>query len=285
MNILEVEGLSKQRGGFQLNDISFQIPAGYICGYVGQNGAGKTTTIKLIMEQLKHEMGTIRVNGITFEEDEIKYKDQIGYIADECYLPGEYTAAKLAAILAGFYPSFQKKVFYNYLTKWNLPKDQKIKEFSKGMKVRIMFACALSRDTKILIMDEATSGLDPVIRTEILEELQEYIEDGERSVLLSTHIMSDLDQVADFIFFLNQGNKVFFDTKDEILDKYVVIKGGLEDLTGDLEKKLIGAKKTQIGFEGLLETEQLEYIRKDFLVEKPSIEQIIVFYIQGVRKR
>lgn len=110
-------------------------------------------------------------------------------------------------------------------------------------------------------------------------------EDGERSVLLSTHIMSDLDQVADFIFFLNQGNKVFFDTKDEILDKYVVIKGGLEDLTEDLEKKLIGAKKTQIGFEGLLETEQLEYIRKDFLVEKPSIEQIIVFYIQGVRKR
>lgn len=285
MDVLEINNLTKQRGEFCLKNISFVLPKGYIMGYVGQNGAGKSTTIKLIMEQLKHEIGIIKVDGKTFEEDPVFYKDAIGYIADECYLPEQFTVKHICKAMKSFYPSFKEEKFLKLIKEWNLPDNKKIKEFSKGMKARIMFACVLSRDTKLLIMDEATSGLDPVVRTEILERLQDYIEDGERSVLFSTHIMSDLEQVADYIFFLNDGEQVFCDTKEEIMEQFVIVKGGMEELSQELKSRLIGAKLSGLGFEGLLETKDLEYALGDFVIEKPTIEQIVIDYIRGVRKR
>jgi len=282
-NALEVKGLSKTLGNFHLNSISFTLPKGYIMGYVGQNGAGKTTTIKLIMEQLKHRQGTIKVNGLACEDDEIIYKDSIGFVADESYFPSDFTIKDIELTMKDFYPSFDLEKFGDLVNLWNLPYKKKNKDLSKGMKIKLMFATVLARDTKILILDEATSGLDPVMRSEVLDILQEYIQAGERSVLFSTHIMSDLERIADQIFFLDNGQKVFEGYKDDILEEYVLVKGGLEDLSMDKEKEFTGLRKSALGFEGLLKTDKETIIYNDWVITRPSIEEIIVMTIQGLR--
>lgn len=283
MDILEVKNITKKFKNFMLQDIDFTLSAGYIMGYVGQNGAGKTTTLNLITHLLNADSGEIRINGITYDENSIAYKDSIGFIGDESYFPQEFTLKDVKSILKDFYPSFREKEFISMARDWNLPENKKIGEYSKGMKVKLMFANVLSRDTKLLILDEATNGLDPVVRNDVLKLLQEYIADGEKSVLFSTHILSDLEQIADYIFFINDGKKVLCDLKDEIVEKYVIVKGGNEDITDMLKKEMIGIVKTEVGFEGLLESEKAEYLCKGFIIEKPSIDQIVVHYIREMQ--
>ncbi|WP_243156271.1 ABC transporter ATP-binding protein [Clostridium sp. C2-6-12] len=199
MNALEIKNLSKKLKGFSLKNINLELPKGYILGYIGQNGAGKTTTIKLIMNQLKPDSGEIRVFGKEYEDDEAGYKDMIGFIGDECYFPICFTLKDIVNMLKDFYSSFDEIKFREYAERWDLPYKKKIKDFSKGMKAKLAFASVLSRDTKLLLLDEPTSGLDPVVRSEVLELLQEYISDGERSVIFSTHIMSDLEKITDYL--------------------------------------------------------------------------------------
>lgn len=280
MEILEVNGLTKKYKGFTLENINFTIPAGYIMGYVGRNGAGKTTTLGLITHQVKADGGCIKINGMEYKENPEKYKEMIGYIQDICYFPGDFTLIDIKGIMKDFYQTFQEEKFMDYVKKWKLPEKKKIKDFSKGMQVRLMFAGILARDTRLLILDEATNGLDPVVKQEILEILQDYIQDGERSVIFSTHILNDLEQIADYIFFLHEGKQVMYDTKDEILEKYILVKGGLEDLNEYMEKNLIGLKKTSVGFEGIIESDKSIHLSKNCVVEKPAIDQIIVSYIK-----
>ena len=206
--------------------------------------------------------GEIKINAITYTEIFISYKDSIGFIGDESYFPQELSLKDIKSVLKDFYPSFKEKKFISMTKDWNLPKDKKISEYSKGMKVKLMFANVLSRDTKLLILDEATNGLDPVVRNDVLKLIQEYIADGEKSVLFSTHILSDLEQIADYIFFINDGKKVLCDSKDEIIEKYVIVKGGRKDITDILKKEMIGIVKTEVGFEGLLESEKAEYLSR-----------------------
>lgn len=280
MNVLEVKGLCKSFAEFELKDISFALEAGYIMGYVGQNGAGKTTTINLINHLINPDAGEVKINGVTYEEDSIKYKELIGYIGDESYFPEQFTIKDIRRTLKDFYESFNEKSFDNYIDKWKLKSNKKIGEFSRGMKVKLMFAGVLSRDTKLLILDEATNGLDPVMRSEILELLQDYISDGKKSVLFSTHILNDLEQIADYIFFIDNGRKVMFDTKDELLENFLMIKGGNEELTEELESKLIGKNKTSLGFEALIKSDDAVYANKNILIEKPSIDEIIINFIK-----
>lgn len=283
MYALEIKELNKNFGSFKLQDINLNLPEGYILGYIGQNGAGKTTTIKLIMKYLKKDSGEIKVFGKSCLEDEISFKNMIGYIADECYFPGSFTVKDVIKTLRNFYPSFNEGKFKAYIKKWDLPENKKIKEFSKGMKVKLMFASVLSRETKLLVLDEPTSGLDPVIRSEILEILQDYISDGKRSVLFSTHIMSDLEKVADYLYFIDRGKTVFNDTKDNILESYFMVKGGVDDLTSELKEKLIGYKKSIVGFQGLIKANDLRNTNKDLLIEKPIVDDIVVFHINGAK--
>ncbi len=280
MSILEIKGLTKELNKFILNNINLELPKGYVLGYVGQNGAGKTTTIKLITEQYKHDIGTIRINGLLYHENPIVYKSAIGYVADECYFPSDFTVDMIESTLSDCYYSFNKNKFENYLKRWNLPKGKKIREFSKGMKVRLMFTTVLSRETQILILDEATSGLDPVVRKEIIQLIQEYVSDGEKSVLFSTHIMDDLEAIADYIYFINNGQMVLKGVKDELLEEFVVVKGGINDLTKELKKRLIGIQQSSISFEGLLKSKNLEFTNNRIIVEKATINQIIIFYIE-----
>ncbi|MEQ8153833.1 MAG: ABC transporter ATP-binding protein [Clostridiaceae bacterium] len=284
MYALEIKELNKSFGSFSLKNINLKLPEGYILGYIGQNGAGKTTTIKLIMDQLKPDSGEITVFDKNYRGNEVTYKNNIGYIADECYIPGCFTLKDVVTNFKNFYRSFDEKKFNSYTNRWELPQKKKIKDYSKGMKMKLMFASVLSRETKLLILDEPTSGLDPVIRSEMLEELQEYISDGKKSVFFSTHIMSDLEKVADYLCFIDKGETVFNDTKDNILEKYLLVKGGIKDLTEEIKEKLIGYKKSSLGFEGLIEFKDSKYIGNDLLVEKPSVDDIVIFHISGLRR-
>ncbi|BCZ48678.1 ABC transporter ATP-binding protein [Clostridium gelidum] len=284
MNALEIKNLNKNLNGFSLKNINLELPKGYILGYIGQNGAGKTTTIKLIMNQLKRNSGEIRVFGKEYEDDEAGYKDMIGFIGDECYFPTCFTLKDIINTLKDFYSSFDEVKFREYAEKWGLPYKKKIKEFSKGMKAKLSFASILSRDTKLLLLDEPTSGLDPVVRSEVLEILQEYISDGERSVIFSTHIMSDLEKITDYLYFINNGEKVFYDTTENVLENHLVVKGGTEDLKAEVKEKLIGYKSSHIGFEGLIYSKDKKYLDEKLLFEKPSMDDIVVFYINGARR-
>lgn len=280
-NALEIKNLNKDLSGFSIKNINLELPKGYILGYIGQNGAGKTSTIKLIMNQLKKDNGEIRIFGKEYEEDEAGYKDMIGFIGDECYFPSCFTLKDIINTLKDFYESFDVCKFKNYVDKWKLPYKKKIKEFSKGMRVKLSFAGVLSRDTKLLLLDEPTSGLDPVVRSEVLELLQEYISDGEKSVIFSTHIMSDLEKITDYLYFIDDGEKVFFDTTENILENHLLVKGGKEELNEDIKEILIGYKCSNINFTGLIHSKDRKILGDGLLYEKPSMEEIMIFYING----
>lgn len=283
-NILEIKNLNKNYKKFQLKNINLTIPAGYIMGYVGQNGAGKTTTINMINHICKFKEGSIKVDGIAYEENPIKYKESIAFVGDECFF---YTSAKINVIrktLKDFYPTFNEEKFNSFIKKYNLPEKQKIDNFSRGMKVKLMFAAAFSRDSKLLILDEATNGLDPVVREELLNDLQEYIENGNRSILFSTHVLSDLEEIADYITFIDEGRIIISKPKDEMLEDYLLIKGESGQITGENSKYLIGIEQKAYNFEALIKTEDAEKIGSGFVVEKPEISQIMLHSIKERRQ-
>ena len=281
MELLEVHNISKHYKNFSLENIDFVLPKGYIMGYVGQNGAGKSTTLDLITNLRKCAAGEIYVDGITYNEDEVRYKESIGYIGDAFYYPENFTVKNIRGILKNFYITFSEEKFNELLQKWKLTDKLKVKDFSRGMKVKLMFASVLARDTKLLVLDEATNGLDPVVRVEVLKLLQEYIADGERSVIFSTHILSDLEQIADYIYFIDDGRKVLYDAKDELLENYLLVKGERRAVTPQIAKELIGITDNAYGFEAILPSDRAELLTKEFLFEKPTIDEIVVHYIKA----
>lgn len=281
MNLLEVKGLYKSYADFQMENITFDLPKGYIMGYIGQNGAGKTTTINMITNLCKSDKGEVRINGITYEDNPILFKESIGYVGDESYFPKEFKISNIKMILKKFFPSFDEEKFNYYIKKWDLPEKKKLREFSRGMKVKLMFASVLSRNTKLLILDEATNGLDPVMREEILGILQEYIEDGEKSILFSTHVLNDLERIADYVVFIDHGRILFQEAKDELLDRYLLIKGEDNNMESYLNSKLIGKTIGQYGFEAMIEADVASEFGNRFVYDKPSIDQIMLFFIKN----
>lgn len=280
MDLLEVKGLTKRYKNFTLQDITFSLPAGYIMGYIGQNGAGKTTTLHGMTHLIKVDSGEVTLNGITYREDPVRFKEMIGYIGDETYFPTDLNAGTIRKILKDFYPSFKAEQFDAYLQQFRLDPRKKIGDYSRGMKVRLMFAAALSRDTKLLILDEATNGLDPIVKEEVLCMLQEYIEDGSRSVLFSTHILSDLEEIADYICLIDHGRKILMEEKETLREKYVLVKGGAEELHMGIGERLIGLKQTLVGFEGLMESDDTIYLPKTCTVEQPTLQQIMLYCVK-----
>lgn len=280
MELLEVRNISKHYKNFSLENIDFKLPRGYIMGYVGQNGAGKSTTLNLITNICKCAEGEIYVDGITCGEDAVRYKESIGYIGDEFYYPDNFTVKDIRGILKGFYPTFSAERFNELLRQWKLSDKMKVKDFSRGMKVKLMFASVFARDTKLLVLDEATNGLDPVVRVEMLKLLQEYIADGERSVIFSTHILSDLEQIADYIYFIHHGRRVLYDAKDELLENYLLVKGERRALSPQLSRELIGIIDNAYGFEAILPSDRADLLTGEFHFEKPTIDEIVIHYIK-----
>lgn len=282
-NILEVKNLSKSYKDFALNDISFQLKKGYIMGFIGPNGAGKSTTIKLIMNLIKKNSGEINIFGLDNIKNEKDVKQRIGFVYDETYCYEDLNLIDMKNIIAKFYKNWDDKAFYKYLSDFNLPKDKKIKELSKGMKTKYSLAIALSHKAELILMDEPTSGLDPVFRSELLEIIRSIIKDENKSVFFSTHITTDLEKVADYITFINNGKIVFSDTKDDILEKYKIVKGANSLINSDTKKEFIGINESSFGFDAL--TDNPEKIKKlfgkDTLIERASLEDIMVYTVRG----
>lgn len=285
MELLEVKNLSKHYRSFDLKDISFTLPKGYIMGYVGANGSGKTTTLNLITGMIKSEAGETYIDGLSRDEDIAAYRDSIGYVGDESYFPEQFKIKHIRRVWKDFYSTFSEEKFNHFIREWELPENKPVKDFSRGMKVMLMFASVLSRETKLLVLDEATNGLDPVMRKEILKLLQEYVMDGEHSVIFSTHILSDLEQIADYIYFIHEGRTVLYDAKDELTESFLLVKGESAKIPPALKRELIGLEENAYGFEAILPSDKAELLGSAFLFEKPTIDQIVIHHILSAGKQ
>ena len=281
-NILEVKDLRKEFKGFTIDNISFNLEPGYIMGFIGPNGAGKSTTIKLIMNLLKKDGGDIKVFGLDNIKAEKEVKNRIGFVYDENYYYENLTITQMKNIVAGFYSMWDDNTFNKYMKEFDLNPKAKIKTLSKGMKMKFSLAVALSHNADLILMDEPTSGLDPVFRREILDILYNIIQDDKKSIFFSTHITTDLEKIADYITFINEGKIVFSKSKDDVLESYKVVKGGTDLLDRETRKEFIGIRETSVGFEAL--TDNADNIRKlfksDVLIEKATLEDIMFYTVR-----
>lgn len=281
--MLEVKNLTKNFKKFKLDNVSFKLEPGYIMGFIGPNGAGKSTTIKLIMNLIKKDSGEIKVFGKDHIEFEKEIKNRIGFVYDESHFYEDLSIKQMKNIIAPFYKEWDEKLFNKYMKDFDLDPSQKIKKLSKGMKMKFSLALALSHNADLIIMDEPTSGLDPVFRREILDILYNVIQDEKKSIFFSTHITTDLEKIADYITFINNGKIVFSKSKDEILESYGIIKGGNNLLDTDTRKEFISIRETKVGFEGLAENPQKlkRLFGNEVIIERPTLEDIMVYSVRG----
>jgi ABC-2 type transport system ATP-binding protein len=281
-NILEVIGLNKSYREFSLKNISFSLKPGYIMGFIGPNGAGKSTTIKLIMNLIKKDSGNINVFGLDHIKHDKEIKSRIGFVYDENYFYEDLTIGEMKNILAPFYKSWDNSIFNKYIKDFELPSNKKIKELSKGMKMKFSLAIALSHKAELIIMDEPTAGLDPVFRSELLDILYNIIQDENISIFFSTHITTDLEKIADYITFINRGEIVFSETKDKVLESYALVKGSKALLDSDIRKEFIAIRENSFGFEGLTNNPRNIKLlfKQDIVIEKPSLEDIMVYTVR-----
>ena len=280
-DVLAVSNLRKKYDKFELKNVSFRLEKGYIMGFIGRNGAGKTTTLKSILNLVRPDGGRVTFLGKDFFENEIEAKQQIGFMFGGTSYYLKKRLKRIADVYKRFYDSWDESVYEACLKKFDLDENKKIDELSSGMRVKFALALALSHHVRLLILDEPTSGLDPVSRDEILELFQELIEDGERSILFSTQITSDIEKCADFITYIRNGEIVESTEKDEFLNSYKVVKGTGEQLTEDLIGDLAGYKKNAFGFSGLLKTADLNRF-PDLEASPADIESIMIYFERGL---
>jgi ABC-2 type transport system ATP-binding protein len=274
-NILELRGLRKSYGTFSLDDISFEMPAGYIMGFVGPNGAGKTTTIKAILNVIRCQSGNIKLFGDDIENS--APNERLGVVMDSPFYVDEWTVKDVERALSPFYTHWDAAKYADCIQRFGIDSCKKVKDLSRGMKVKLQLAVALSHNADLLILDEPTSGLDPVSRDEVCDILREFIADANKAVLFSTHITTDLEKVADYITFILDGRIVFTGTKDALLEKYARITGGLNEINGAQRKHIIGYREHGTGFEGMIETAYIRSLPNGLLTEPITLEEIIIF--------
>lgn len=281
-NILEVKNLNKEYNSFKLKDINLSLPKGMIMGLIGENGAGKTTTIKSILNLTSIDSGEINIFGMDMKEEAKKIKEDIGVVLDDSFLSEHLTPKDINQIMKNIYSNWDEDLFLEYLKDFKLPLKQESKDFSSGMKVKLKIAIAISHYPKLLILDEPTSGLDPVARSEILDIFQDFIQDGENSILVSSHITSDLEHIADYITFINDGKILLSKTRDELLEQYGIVRCSKEDFEkideNDYEKYKINKYEYDV-----LVSNKKEFKRKyDFkVIDKPTLDDIMLIYIKG----
>ena len=274
---LSVTGATKHYdSGFTLEDVTFALPAGYIMGLIGPNGAGKSTLIKLILNMIRRDAGQIQVLGLDAVADEEAVKEQLGVVFDTSYFVDTWSVDKVERVMRGMYRTWRHEVFDGHLRRFGLDRGKKVKELSRGMQMKLMLAVALSHDARLLILDEPTSGLDVLARDELMDILAAAIEDGERSVLFSTHITADLERAADFITYITHGELYFTGPKDEFEDSFRIVKAGLDLLDRLPAKACVGVHRYATGFDALVRSENLPIFPVDQIVVEPaSIDDII----------
>ncbi|MBQ9279201.1 MAG: ABC transporter ATP-binding protein [Lachnospiraceae bacterium] len=277
---IEVNNLTKKYDGFTLDNVSFKVPKGSIMGFIGQNGAGKSTTINAILNIVKKDEGEIKIFGLDNLNNETEVKENLAAVFDELPFNEDLNAKILSKVMSDIYKNWDEKVFFNYLDIFSLPSKKAFKKFSKGMKMKLQLAVALSHHAKLLIMDEATTGLDPVVRNEILDIFMEYLQDENNTIFMSTHITSDLEKIADMVTFIDKGKIILSGYKDEILDNYGIIKCGKAEFESVDSADYIGIRHTDYGVE-MLVADRHKAAEKytDMVVDKTTLDEIMVFLV------
>jgi ABC-2 type transport system ATP-binding protein len=279
--VLDIRGVTKSYEGFTLRDVSFTLPRGYIMGLIGHNGAGKTTLLSLILNLVRLDEGEIRVFGLDHVRNEVAIRSRIGFVHEVPAFFGSLSVEKAASVVAPFYPTWDENVFRSLLGEFGLDPGKRINRLSQGMRTRFALALALSHGAELLLLDEPSSGLDPAFRRDLLERLSEIISDGNTSVLFSTHITSDLDRIADFVTFLRRGTLVFSSTREEVSERWHLVKGDAGSLGSVKETLFAGTVTGEYGFVGL--TEHLQEVRRhageNALVVEPATLEDVVYYM------
>lgn len=284
-NAIEISGLTKKYDGFTLDNISFNVPKGSIMGFIGQNGAGKTTTIRAILNITKCDAGSIKMLGLDHIQNEYEIKEHIAAVFDEIPFHESLNAIQVGKMFRGLYSGWDEQKYSEYLDRFSLPRKKKIAKFSKGMKMKLQISAALSHGARLLIMDEATTGLDPVVRNEILDIFREYLQDEENSILMSSHITSDLDKIADCVTFIDKGKLLLTGYKDEILESHGILKCAKDDFKEIAAEDYISARVTDFGVEAMVsDRAKAKQKYSGALIEKTNLEEIMLFYVNREKK-
>lgn len=283
MNAIECHDLTKAYRGFTLDHLTFSLPAGCILGLVGENGAGKSTTLKLLMNAISRDEGQVSLLGVDNQSPEfLQTKQDIGVVLDEACLPEVITPRETGKLMALTYTRWDQGLYEQYLARFALPKDKKFKELSRGMKMKLAIAAALSHGAKLLLLDEATSGLDPIVRDEVLDLLLDFVQDERHGVLVSSHITSDLEKVADYITFLHQGKLVFTLEKDLLVDQYGVLHCGAAVFDTLDPADILAWRREAYQYKVLVRDRyQAEKKYPQALVSPAAIEDTMLFYVKG----
>lgn len=279
-NAIELSHICKSLGSFAIQDLCLTIPTGTICGLVGENGAGKSTTIRLLMGTLQPDSGTARVLGVDASSSEfLRTKEDIGIVLDEAYFPESLHAEQVGKIMAATYRRWDGALYESYLNRFQLPRRKTFKDFSRGMRMKLAIAVALSHQPKLLILDEATAGLDPIVRDEVLDIFHEFTREEEHSILISSHIISDLEKLCDYIAFLHQGQLLLCDEKDRLLEEHGIFVGTIEQADSLLPEAVIGRQPSGLG--GVRALVKRELVPATLDLARPTMEDIILFTVKG----
>lgn len=278
MNAVEVKDLTKKFEGFTLDKISFTLPAGCIMGLVGENGAGKSSTIKLLLDMLRKDGGTISILG---KEEKRVSKDDIGVVFDECRFHEAFTAKDINRVLKNIYKRWEEQRFFAYLNRLDVPSDKRIKELSRGTKMKISIATALCHGAKLLLLDEPTSALDPVVRDEMLDIFYDFISDEQHSIIISSHIVSDLEKICDYIAFMHKGRMILCEEKDKLLSECVLAQMSDAEFAAADKKDIIGSRKTQFGITAVVKKKAAAKIQN---TQPINLEDLFVYMIRGEQR-
>lgn len=282
-NIIEVRNLKKKYDEkFILGEIDIEIPKGVIVGLIGENGAGKTTLIKSILNIIKIDTGNIKIFDKDYKKEEKKIKEDIGVVLDNMFFPEILNAKDINNSMKNIYKNWDSKLYFSYLKEFNLPDDKSLKSMSKGMRKKLEIATALAHKPKLLILDEPTSGLDPIARNEVLDIFLKFIEDEEHSILLSTHITTDLEHIADEIIFIDKGKKVLAKSRDDIIDNYAILKCDIDYFSSIDKKDIIAYKKSKYAYEILVDNkEEVSKKYNECVIDKITLEDLMLLVIKG----
>ena len=284
MNAIELSHINKSFGDFAIRDLNLTVPSGTICGLVGENGAGKSTTIRLLMGALQPDSGTAAVLGVDVTAPEFReVKEDVGVVLDEAYFPESLNAAQVGKIMAATYCQWDQKLYDSYLKRFDLPEKKQFKDFSRGMRMKLAIAVALSHQPKLLVLDEATAGLDPIVRDEVLDIFNEFTREEDHSILISSHILSDLEKLCDYIAFIHKGDLLFCQEKDRLLEEYGIFEDSRENLDCLQPEAIVAREESRYG--GVRALVKRDLAPTGFRLEKPTVEDVVLFLVKGAKAK
>lgn len=284
VNVIELKSVSKDYGDFKLDNVSFSVPQGSVCGFIGQNGAGKTTTIQIILDAINRDGGEVYVFGKSMDQDSAALREDIGVVFDEMGFHDFLNAAQINTIMKNVYRNWDQETYFEYLKRFSLPVKKACGSFSRGMRMKLQIAAALSHDAKLLIMDEPTSGLDPIVRNEMLQIFREYVVEEDHTILLSSHITGDLEKLADEVVFIDGGRIILQGNKDELLERHGILRCKKDELKTIDNRIIVSAEVSGLGVEALVnDRKTAKRLYPQMIIEPAELEKIMIYYVNRTK--